>query len=482
MTDEYLKPDDGQNEPAEQAENEKAESVAGNDDASGSGWNFNPDDPDIFLQDPEFDPLDFSQHESEQDAALAGVVDEETLNAAIKLWFDDDRMFSVPIVDGLFFRGSIGAVYGASHSGKTLYTVALCDCISRGVPFGDLAVRPSPVLYLNAESKGDMVKRTVATIQQSGLEKNDNFRIIHSAFDVRQAKNRALLIHSLPKLFGEGHRPPVFVFDTLAQHFAGAEGEPIDENSARDVGQFIYGLRHLAESTGGCVIVVAHPGKDGDKGIRGSSALRAALDTELRIRSIRPEENSRKILIQSTLTKQRMCDAMEDACYSIKKIMVGSSDTGTEGLIDEDDVMVLPDRSPEQFTRTIAPSNQTAVMIPEPMPVPDVQENISGARKPAVQKMKPAKKLTEANLERAENIRRILNDNFQGEASRASINGIWRHEGFKAVELSAALSDAVSAGLIENAGDGYYKSTIAPSTVGKMGSPADKRNLPAEDF
>jgi hypothetical protein len=54
-----------------------------------------------------------------------------------------------------------------------------------------------------------------------------------------------------------------------------------DENSARDMAQFVANIDRLRERTGAHVLVVHHSGKNTDAGARGSSALRAAVDTEI---------------------------------------------------------------------------------------------------------------------------------------------------------------------------------------------------------
>ena len=73
-------------------------------------------------------------------------------------------------------------------------------------------------------------------------------------------------------------RPGVIIVDTLARSMPGAE-----ENSAKDMGQVIDGCAALGKATGCMVIVIAHAGKEAEKGVRGSTALRAAADFELSV-------------------------------------------------------------------------------------------------------------------------------------------------------------------------------------------------------
>jgi len=66
------------------------------------------------------------------------------------------------------------------------------------------------------------------------------------------------------------------VGDTFARCMVGG-----DENSAKDVGVAVENAERLRRASGGCVLLVHHSGKDVAAGARGSSALRAAVATEI---------------------------------------------------------------------------------------------------------------------------------------------------------------------------------------------------------
>src|SRR5690606_13091125 len=70
----------------------------------------------------------------------------------------------------------------------------------------------------------------------------------------------------------------LIVIDTLARSIVG-----VDENSAKDMGGVIKHLDQLRRATGSTILLVHHTGKDASAGARGSSALRAAMDTELEV-------------------------------------------------------------------------------------------------------------------------------------------------------------------------------------------------------
>ena len=76
-----------------------------------------------------------------------------------------------------------------------------------------------------------------------------------------------------------GEKPKLIVVDTLARSFIGR-----DENSSIDMGIFINNIDILRQYYGCTVLVVHHSGKDSSRGMRGSSALRGAIDSEFEIK------------------------------------------------------------------------------------------------------------------------------------------------------------------------------------------------------
>jgi hypothetical protein len=86
----------------------------------------------------------------------------------------------------------------------------------------------------------------------------------------------------------------VVIIDTVHASMAGGE-----ENSAKDMGVVLGHCRAIQEATGGLVVLIHHSGKDSERGARGSSAIRAAMDTEIEV--MRNEGDQRT----ARITKQR---------------------------------------------------------------------------------------------------------------------------------------------------------------------------------
>ncbi len=56
-----------------------------------------------------------------------------------------------------------------------------------------------------------------------------------------------------------------------------------DENSSKDMGLIIDGMKKIQSQCEGLVICVHHTGKDVSKGLRGHSSLLAALDSAIQV-------------------------------------------------------------------------------------------------------------------------------------------------------------------------------------------------------
>jgi hypothetical protein len=178
------------------------------------------------------------------------------------------------VVKGMLQRRSYASIYGAPGEGKTFIALDLAYHVAAGREWHGHKVHAGPTLYLAYEGTGGFVKRARAVCQHYG-EANVPLYIASASFNLRELPGRAALgemIATLPA------KPVLVVVDTFARALTGG-----DENSAQDVGAFNAAVAALIESTGACVLIVHHSGKDKSKGARGSSALLAALDTEIEI-------------------------------------------------------------------------------------------------------------------------------------------------------------------------------------------------------
>ena len=117
-----------------------------------------------------------------------------------------------------------------------------------------------------------------------------NFDPLPTQIDLRSHDD----VQSIQTVVGHD-RCDLLIVDTLAMAFGDG-----NENDAQDMTQFLKQVKTLAERLGCHVLLVHHPGKDATRGARGSSTLRAAVDTEIEITI----DNSTGIRT-ATITKQR---------------------------------------------------------------------------------------------------------------------------------------------------------------------------------
>ena len=231
------------------------------------------------------------------------------------------------VVKGLLQRGSYAILYGAPGEGKTFVAMSLAYHVAAGREWMGCKVRGGPVLYLPYEGLGGMAKRGAALVKHYGTEDVPLFTQ-GANFNLREVAGRKLLGESIGAL---GEKPVLIVIDTLARALQGG-----DENSSQDVGAFNDSVGALIASTGACVLVVHHSGKDKTKGARGSSALLGAVDTEI-------EVDSRQV----TSTKQRDVELGAPIGFTLTPVALGMDEDGdmvTSCVVTPSAVTAAPER------------------------------------------------------------------------------------------------------------------------------------------
>jgi RecA/RadA recombinase len=214
------------------------------------------------------------------------------------------------LVKGLLQRRTYAELFGAPGEGKTFVAFDLAYCVAAGKHWMGRKSHGGPVLYLAYEGIGGLVKRAQALRQKYGDADVPLF-IAGAAFNLREQKGR----HELRDLLSAvGEKPVLIVIDTLARALMGG-----DENSAQDVGAFNSAVAALIESTGACVMIIHHSGKNKNAGARGSSALLGAIDTELEVDGG-----------QLVAKKQRDVETGEPIGFVLKPVLVGMDEDGDE--------------------------------------------------------------------------------------------------------------------------------------------------------
>ena len=212
------------------------------------------------------------------------------------------------LVQGWLGAGGLSVLYGPSNSGKTFVAVDLAAHVASGTPWRGHKIKPGPVVYVAAEGGGG-IRNRISAIRQAApdLLAGADFSLLPTNLDLHQPGDAMALCEAMPT-----EKAALVVIDTMARCMGSG-----DENSARDVAQFVINLDAIRERTGAHVLVVHHSGKNADAGARGSSALRAAVDTEIAI-------SEGKI----TCEKQRDMEIPDRLFFSLETVTLGTDQDG----------------------------------------------------------------------------------------------------------------------------------------------------------
>jgi hypothetical protein len=111
-------------------------------------------------------------------------------------------------------------------------------------------------------------------------------------------------------------QPRLIIVDTLNGTMQG------DENASLDMGMYLAGIKRLAVATGALVLLVHHSGKNLDRGARGHSSLKAAVDIEIELQG---DGNGHHTV---TLQKVRDGQSGEVIAFNLRVVKMGVDEFG----------------------------------------------------------------------------------------------------------------------------------------------------------
>jgi hypothetical protein len=222
------------------------------------------------------------------------------------------------LIKGLLGENTMVVLYGPSGVRKTFAALDLAFHIAAGHVWNDLATRQGAVLYIAAEGGFGIRRRIAALKKKHGLDVPFYLVVFPlNLFD--DAKHLKALYAAIDKVGQEAAVPvKLVVLDTLARVMAGG-----DENSAQDMSIFVQACDAIRHRTKATTMIVHHSGKDVAKGARGSSALRAATDTELEVSG---EQGSKVSTLK--VTKQRDMEELGPFRFKIEDLELGIAPDG----------------------------------------------------------------------------------------------------------------------------------------------------------
>ena len=179
-------------------------------------------------------------------------------------------VFSIPAhlhwcVDGMIAQGSVTLICAESGTGKTWLGYYIAGCIAQAIPVLGRKVRGSKVLYLDGENPIYVVQQRLGDL---GITESPNL-CVWGGWNISPpvGPDSPLVVEFAGKHKG------LIIYDSLIEFHSGSE------QSSTETRAFMRSFRTLA-NLGATVIVLHHTGKaDTSKQYRGSSDIKAAVDT-----------------------------------------------------------------------------------------------------------------------------------------------------------------------------------------------------------
>ena len=243
-------------------------------------------------------------------ADLSGYVDTAT--------FEPDLHWNYVVRD-LMRRREVSLLFGPSNAGKSALAGLLSSTVAAGKPFFGRPTRRGMVVHVAAEAPTSIAERSVAYRDICVPGEAAPYVVRRNAVDLGDPASVGKFIGEL-RLLSERHGEEVVlvILDTLVLSIGG-----MDENSTSDMTAVTEAAKRIAGEVAAHVCLIHHSGKDSDRGARGASAIRSAVDTEIELRSC-----DDRITLVSKTTKQRTLPKSNAIHFRIEAFRLGEDEDG----------------------------------------------------------------------------------------------------------------------------------------------------------
>ena len=210
------------------------------------------------------------------------------------------------LIKNFMEAASLGMLFGAPASAKSFLAMDIAFCIANNIDWSGKKTKQGTVIYLAGEGFSGMAKRFKALETKYGTVTQN----IHISQEPANMLSRDHLDAVYDAIVTTCTNPALIVVDTLHRNFGDG-----DENSAKDLGIFINHLSALRNATGAAILLVHHSGHGASERARGSSAIRAAMDTEYKV-----EKSESSVTLKCTKAKE--FNAPEPASFDLEPIIL----------------------------------------------------------------------------------------------------------------------------------------------------------------
>lgn len=234
------------------------------------------------------------------------------------------------LVGGMLETSSLAVLYGDSNAGKTFVAMDLGLSIARHVEYAGRATQGGGVFYLAGEGARGIARRAHGWAKARGVDlaspvggakATPFFRHGATALD-NEKEFEALIDRIAQTVIASGVPVRLIVVDTLARNFGG------NENATDEMGLFVKRCDTLKELFDATVLIVHHTAKGAPGTGRGSNALRAAADTEIRVTA---EEGD---LVRVSCSKQKEDEAFGGMDFVLRSVALDEDELDTTAALD----------------------------------------------------------------------------------------------------------------------------------------------------
>jgi AAA domain/DnaB-like helicase N terminal domain len=209
-----------------------------------------------------------------------------------------------PLIGEVLYRDTLARMIGPSGGGKSFVGIDFAGHVATGQPWNGRPVHHGKVVYLVAEGAKGFRKRVRAWEQHHGMRMDG---VLFLPRPVQAGSPEwPVLIEACRRLDAA-----FIVIDTQARITVGVE-----ENSATEMGLIVDRMEQLRAATGACVLLVHHKGLQGEHA-RGSTAVKAALQTELVVSKV---GHGRETMVTLSSEKQKDGEDLDRISFELRQV------------------------------------------------------------------------------------------------------------------------------------------------------------------